>query len=140
MAEILTFAESSAQFATGNGSLTTQMYVRNATLNPQRDTYRYRVPHVAGYTHIDLRRGEATFAITIAEGPDTRAAKAMFAAAAPGTFHLHVGGLIGAAGALGSAGFFGYSGTIDHASLAGVDGGDDQGFTVNGWPQSWSAY
>lgn len=140
MSEVVTFNEGSAQFATANGAFTTQIYVRNVSLNPQRESYRYRAVGSPTHTHVDLQMSNATFGVTIPEGPDAIMLKRMLALAAPGTFHMNVQNFIGPAGSLGSAGFYCYSGTIDAASFAGQVGGDEQPLVFNGWLESWSAY
>lgn len=140
MGEIVSFAEGSAQFATGDGSFATQLYVRSVRLRMERQSTRYRPPYSTPYTHVDYQNPIGSVSMVLAEGPDSRALKSMLANAAPGSLHCHVFGLIGAAGALGSAGFYGYSGTLDAGELAGSDGEGEQQFSVEGWLQSWSAY
>jgi hypothetical protein len=138
MPEILSFPEGSAQFATGDGSFQTQVFVRDVRLMPTRDTHRYRVPQKAGFAHINLLRTNATLSFGMAESPAAQLLKAWMYGATPGTLHGHFFAL--SPGINTSGGFFAYSGTIDNGEYGGTDGDAEQRFAVNGWFETWSAY
>lgn len=138
MAEIVSFREGSAQFATGDGAFTTMLYVRNITVDAQRQTTRYRPPFSLTHVHVSYQLTPATFSMGMSDGSDAQKLKTMFAAATPGTVHMHVGGIVPPNAA--SAGIYLYSGTIEAGNFQGQDGNAEQSFTVNGWAETWSAY
>lgn len=138
MAEIITFSEASAQFATADGAFQTLAYARDVRISIAKQTYRYRVPYAVGYSHIDLQDNPAQVTFTTLESPDTRILKVFAAAATPGTVHCKFIGVIPAAN--GTGGWLGFSGTLDSSDMAGQEGNAEQSFSINGWFQNGSAY
>ena len=136
MAEVLTFAEGTAQI--GAGGFVTQVYVRDVRVNAERRTYRYRAPFSTTYTHVNLQDNPCTMSMTVADSPHATGIKALLHNATPGTVQVHV--LAKTPGVNTSGGWYGYSGTLEAGGLQASEGDVEQRIEVNGWFSTWTAY
>jgi hypothetical protein len=136
MAELLSFLEGTAQI--GAGGLTTQVYVRDVQISPQRRTFRYRAPFSTTYTHVNLQDTPCTLTMTVADSPHATGLKALLYAGAIGTMQVHV--FAKTPGLNTSGGWYGYSGTLDAGSFQSTPGQVEQSVQVQGWFATWTAY
>ena len=136
MAEVLTFAEGTAQI--GAGGFTTEVYVRDVQITPQRRTYRYRAPFAATYTHVNMQDTPCTMSMALADSPHATALKALLYGATPGSVQIHV--FAKTPNVNTSGGWYGYSGTLDAGGFNASEGNAEQRVEVQGWFSVWTAY
>jgi hypothetical protein len=137
MAEILSWAEATAQLWSANGSTVTVVYCRDVQATLQRESYPYRPPFATTHTHVDLQRRVATVSVGAAESPGLQSLKAMAYAAALGTVHAHIFALT--PGLNTSGGVYAYSGTLS-LSLGASEGEGEQRLILALQAYDWSAY
>jgi len=134
MAEVLTYAEGTAQAWTGAASPTTMLYVRGVTVSPSYIWYKGKPPHATTYTNYPI--GSAA-SLTVSQARAHRDVVKMFQGATGGGFHFHA--FQSAATISESAGIYLYSGNLISMSITEQEGQEVMLSFAAEFP-TWTAY